>query len=206
MLSSVMSQCTHVIVFNGEQSTDLPTEVISFPHLRIVKEAWLEACLHECRLVDESNYLLQPSSSESCMGFYVALCVASATFFISSMNYMIEWQKDIESSVDKLFEGSSGYDSVFQRKNFLFLPSIDKSNYPHSFIIQTRTVLPHMLDSKNGGCCGPFSLLPGIYLCVPSPNPKTQSRHIIHYMSLFKTRSETTCRSMLGGYSNSYRV
>ena len=126
MLTSVMSQCTHIIVFDAEHSTDLPTEVISFPQIRVVKEAWLEECLRENRLVDESNYLLQPSTDDSCMFFCETSCVASASFFVSTMNYMIEWQKDIESSVDRLFEGSSGYASVFQGKDFLSLPSIDK--------------------------------------------------------------------------------
>ena len=126
MLTSVMSQCTHIIVFDAEHSTDLPTEVISFPQIRVVKEAWLEECLRESRLVDESNYLLQPSTDDSCMVFCETSFVASASFFVSTMNYMIEWQKDIESSVDRLFEGSSCYASVFQGKNFLFLPSIDK--------------------------------------------------------------------------------
>ena len=126
MLTSVMSQCTHIIVFDAEHSTDLPTEVISFPQIRVVKEAWLEECLRENRLVDESDYLLQPSTDDSCMFFCETSCVASASFFVSTMNYMIEWQKDIESSVDRLFEGSSGYASVFQGKDFLFLPSIDK--------------------------------------------------------------------------------
>ena len=50
-----MSQCTHVIVFNSTQSTDLPAEVYTFPQIRVVSEGWIEACIHAQQLVDEAE-------------------------------------------------------------------------------------------------------------------------------------------------------
>ena len=45
---------------------------------------------------------------------------------MQTMNFMVEWQSDIEASVNRLFEGLSDYESIFQGKNILFLPTIDK--------------------------------------------------------------------------------
>ena len=52
-----------------------------------------------------------------------------------TMNYMVEWQSDIEASVNRLFEGLSDYESIFQGKNLLLLPTIDKCAHIASFIL-----------------------------------------------------------------------
>lgn len=134
VLTSVMSQCTHIIVFNADNSTDLPTEVISFPQIRVVRESWLEECFRQNRCVDDTPFLLQPVDT-NCQFSSLRSCVASVSYFMPTMNYMVEWQSDIEASVNRLFEGLSDYESIFQGKNHLFLPTIDKCAHIASFIL-----------------------------------------------------------------------
>ena len=70
-----MSQCTHVIVFNSTQSTDLPAEVYTFPQIRVVSEGWIEACIHAQQLVDETEYLVRPVNAQD--GIFHHHCIYS---------------------------------------------------------------------------------------------------------------------------------
>ena len=67
VLTTVMSQCTHVIVFNSTPSTDLPPEVSSFPQIHVVSELWMENCIREQKLIDESPFLLKPLTQSNGM-------------------------------------------------------------------------------------------------------------------------------------------
>ena len=62
-----MSQCTHIIVFNSTESTDLPSEILSYSQLRVVGEAWLSACIKNHKLLDETPYLIQSVNNQTGM-------------------------------------------------------------------------------------------------------------------------------------------
>ena len=91
-----MSQCTHVIVFNSSQHPDLPPEINSYPQIRVVSEAWIDACLQLKEQVDETPYLLQPINSGD----------NQLSFTASNLQFIYEWENDIRESVARLFEES----------------------------------------------------------------------------------------------------
>lgn len=90
----MMDQCTHVVIFNSMCSSPLPSSLVSYPHLRIVKESWLETCFQQQQLVDETPYIIQSHSG-----------INSQTI-VSSVNYMEEWKNDIQNSISTLFDSS----------------------------------------------------------------------------------------------------
>ena len=91
-------------MFNSSRCSSLPPHILSYPQLRIVKEAWLEACLRQKALVDETPFLLQPIS-----------CTDSSTPLQSSINYIEEWQNDIRESMETNYEQlSSKADTLFK--------------------------------------------------------------------------------------------
>lgn len=100
-----MSQCTHVIVFNSTDSTDLPAEVSTFPQIRVVSEGWIEACIHGQRLIDETDYLIKPHSAQESIYLFSNSPIASVSFYVPNTQFVYEWEHDIQESVNKLFQG-----------------------------------------------------------------------------------------------------
>lgn len=96
----MMDQCTHVVIFNSMCSSPLSSSLVSYPHLRIVKESWLETCFQQQQLVDETPYIIQ-----SYLG-------KNSQTLVSSVNYMEEWKNDIQNSISTLFDSS--HQQVFE--------------------------------------------------------------------------------------------
>lgn len=65
-----MSQCTHIIVFNGTDSKDLPSEISAFPQIRVVSDSWISSCIKSHRLLDETPFLLTPVSNQPGIHYY----------------------------------------------------------------------------------------------------------------------------------------
>ncbi|KNB42549.1 hypothetical protein JH06_3800 [Blastocystis sp. subtype 4] len=132
VLTSIMSQCTHVIVFNSTQSTDLPAEVYTFPQIRVVSEGWIEACIHAQQLVDETEYLVKPVNAQD----------ASVSFYVPNTQFVYEWEHDIQESVNKLFQGCPvEYKSAFKVKLIVLF---------YFFLLPERLFLSYSIELMGG--------------------------------------------------------
>ena len=109
-----MCQCTRIIVF-GDLLTPLPSEMTAYSQIHIVSERWLEACLRSGILINDAPFLLHPVSDEECSCHSSLSVVASFIIESPSVSYITEWENDIASSIDSLFDGKeSDFSTIFR--------------------------------------------------------------------------------------------
>lgn len=102
VVASLVSQCTHIIVF-GNQPYSLPPFLSLYPHIRIVGESWLECCIKSESVIDDTPFLLRPLSEEKRLSQSGDSQKDSPS--LPDESYAITWEKDISESIHQLFSG-----------------------------------------------------------------------------------------------------
>ena len=98
VVGSLVSQCTHIIVF-GSQPYSLPPFLSLYSHIRIVGESWLECCIKSESVIDDAPFLLRPLDETK------PLSQNDSQSDPPDESYAVTWEKDISESIHQLFSG-----------------------------------------------------------------------------------------------------
>lgn len=99
VVGSLVSQCTHIIVF-GSQPYSLPPFLSLYSHIRIVGESWLECCIKSESVIEDAAFLLRPVNEAKRLSQN-----GDSQTDSPDESYAVTWEKDISESIHQLFSG-----------------------------------------------------------------------------------------------------